>query len=901
MTPHTRQQPHALLEAVTGATDFMLVYLDTDFNFVWVNEPYARTCRMRPEEMVGRNHFELYPHAENEAIFRRVRDSGEAVFHKDKPFEFPDQPERGVTYWDWSLAPVKDAAGRVEGLVFSLRETTDHKRAQLRLVHQQRELYQFIEQAPVSMAMFDRDMNCLAYSQRWLTDYGRGHADLHGRNHYDIHPDLPEAWRAVHRRALAGETVKNDADHWRQSDGRDHWLRWAVVPWRDERGGVGGIIISAEDITESKRAEQALRQSEQRLRWALESARGGAWDLDLVSGEAWWSEEMYDLWGVEHGTCMRLENSLELVHEQDRERVATAVSASIAARADYQSEFRIRHPARGERWMSSRGQAIYDASGHPLRMLGITQDITGRKHAEEELARVRRSAEERAAELETVVRSVPVAVWIAHDPDCLHITGNSAAHELIRLAAGTESSLTAAEGQRPTHFKVFHEGRELHGHELPIQRAARGEVVRDFEEQIVFEDGTVRTALGNATPLLDEHGAPRGCVAAFVDITARKRAEEALRETDRRKDEFLAMLAHELRNPLAPIRNAAHVLGRLEIEEPRVDWARHIIERQVAQLTRLVDDLLDVSRIVRGKAALRIAPVELADLVARAVEAGRPFLDGKGQHFEMRLPAESARLEGDLARLTQVLVNLLDNAAKYTPQGGHIVLEAERVGEMVEIRVRDDGMGMPAELLPHVFDLFRQGERSPDRAQGGLGIGLTLVRNLVEMHGGQVTASSPGPDMGSTFAVRLPVLVSAPASPPATAQVLPASPAPTGQLKVLLVDDDPAVAESTAVFLELEGCAVRRAADGVEALRALGEFQPRLVLLDIGLPGRSGYEVARQIRQLPDGNHLLLVAVSGYGQEENLERSRAAGFDRHLTKPVDPDTLCALLAEAARR
>jgi PAS domain S-box-containing protein len=236
----------------------MLVYLDPEFNFVWVNDSYARTCQMRPEEMTGRNHFELYPDAENEAIFRGVRDTGVAAFYKDKPFEFPDQPERGVTYWDWSLAPVKDAAGAVEGLVFSLRETTAYKRAELGLARRQQQLYAFIEHAPVSMAMFDRGMNYLVCSQRWLADYGRGRPSLSGRNHYEVHPDLPEEWEEVHRRGMAGETIKNDEDHWRQADGSDHWLRWAVVPWLDERGDVGGIIISAEDITERKRAEREL-------------------------------------------------------------------------------------------------------------------------------------------------------------------------------------------------------------------------------------------------------------------------------------------------------------------------------------------------------------------------------------------------------------------------------------------------------------------------------------------------------------------------------------------------------------------------------------------------------------------------------------------------------------------
>ena len=740
----------ALLEAVAGATDVMLVYLDREFNFVWVNEPYARTCRKRPEDMIGRNHFELYPHADNEAIFRRVRDTGEAVFYKDKPFEFPDQPERGVTYWDWSLAPVMDAAGRVEGLVLSLRETTEHKRAQLRLGRYERGLCRFVEQAPISMAMFDRSMNYLAYSRRWLIDYGRGYPDLLGRNHYEVHPDVPEQWKTVHRRCLAGETIRNDEDHWRQADGSDHWMRWAVAPWRDEQDQIGGIIISAEDITERKLSEQALGQSEQRLRWALEAAGGGAWDWDLNLGEAWWSPEMYELWGIEPGSRMRLENSAALVHEQDRDRVVAAVQSSLAGHTDYQCEFRIHHPVRGERWMASRGRAIYDVSGHPLRLLGITQDIT-----------------------------------------------------------------------------------------------------------------------------------------------ERKRIEEQLREAGQRKDEFLAMLAHELRNPLAPIRNAAYVLGHAKLPQTRLTWAREMIENRVAHLARLVDDLLDVSRIARGKITLIQERLVLTDLIHRAQDYVEADMVAKGHRFEVHLPEQSVSLHGDRVRLVQVFQNLLTNAIKFTPGGGRIVLSAQATANEVEIEICDNGVGIASDLLPDIFDLFRQGERALDRSQGGLGVGLTLVRGLVEMHGGRVEAQSAGPGQGASFTVHLPRMQEA-EEPPITAEP---PPPPAARLRVLVVDDDPAVAESTVIFLELNGYEVRSAGSGGTAVELMKTFRPRVVLLDIGLPGEDGYTVARRMRALPEGRDVLLVAVSGYGHEDAIKHGVEAGFCRHLIKPVAPEELCAVLAE----
>lgn len=1032
---HNRQHQLALLEAVTGATDVMLAYLDPDFRFVWVNAPYARTCGLRPDEMTGRMHFELFPNAENEAIFTRVRDTGEAVFYKDKAFEFSDQPERGVTYWDWSLAPVKDAAGQVEGLVLSLRDTTDYRRAERRLAEQQRDLYQFVEQAPVSIAMFDRSMNCLAYSQRWLLDYGRGLADLHGRNHYQIHPDLPEEWKAVHQRALAGETIKKDEDHWRQSDGQEHWLRWAVVPWRNEKGEIGGIIMSADnitdqtrarvdlaegrarlagiidsamdaiisvdqsyrirlfnpaaesafgcraedvlgqtlerfiplglerqheahmrqfaasgliqrrmgtlgdlkarrwdgtefpfegsisqvsvagqrlftvilrDITERKRAEAALRESEEKFRSAFANAAIG---FAMVTPEGMFVDANPAYCTLTGYTLeeLRQQAFASLVHPDDYEVNMALTRDMLDGRiTDFVVENRYRRKDGDTVWVRKSVSVVRDVAGKPRWNIALVEDVTARKRTELELAQARAAAEDRAAELEAVLQAVPAAVWIAHDPDCLSITGNRTANELLRLPPDAEASLTAKADLRPVHFRVFHQGRELPGDMLPMQRAARGEEVRDFEEQIVFADGAVVTALGNATPLRNERGAPRGCVGAFVDISARKYAEEAMREADRRKDEFLAMLAHELRNPLAPIRNAAHILGQLKLNEPRVDWARGVIERQVEQLIRLVDDLLDVSRIVRNKITLRQEPLELSELFQRAIEASQPLLESRGHHLETRLPNVPVRLVGDMARLTQVLVNLLDNAAKYTGIGGVVVLEAVLEDRLLAIRVRDNGMGIPQDLLPHVFDLFRQSERASDRAQGGLGIGLTVVRSLVEMAGGQVTATSPGPGMGSTFTIRLPVSTPPAANGLANTDTLP-SQAQTGKLvtitpknlKVLLVDDDAAVADSTAVFLELEGCNVRHVADGASALRAVAEFRPRLVLLDIGLPDQNGYDVASQIRQLPGGDQILLVAVTGYGQLEDQERSRREGFDRHLTKPVDPHILSNLLADAA--
>jgi PAS domain S-box-containing protein len=417
----------------------------------------------------------------------------------------------------------------------------------------------------------------------------------------------------------------------------------------------------------------------------------------------------------------------------------------------------------------------------------------------------------------------------------------------------------------------------------------------DIEHRLLV-DGALKWVRERAEMEFDEQGAVVGGFGTTLDITKLKQAEQALIEADHRKDEFLAMLAHELRNPLTPIRNAAHVLGRLGSQEPRVQWAQQTIERQVDHLTRLVDELLDVSRIVRGKVTLKTEPVELAGVVNQALEMARPQIDAKGHRVALKLPRQPVHLQGDPVRLAQVVLNLLDNAAKYTPEGGSIEVEASMAGPVIEIQVRDNGIGIPAELLPHVFDLFQQGERTLDRSQGGLGIGLTLVKRLVEMHDGVLKAHSAGAGLGSTFTIWLPAL---PETPPADSrEALTASPATAVRCRALVVDDDPAVADSMTVLLELEGHEVRTAGSGEVALALARSFRPQLVLLDIGLQGMDGYQVARQLRaQQAADESLCLVAVTGYGHEEARVRSEEVGFDRHLVKPVYPDALFELLAE----
>ena len=464
-------------------------------------------------------------------------------------------------------------------------------------------------------------------------------------------------------------------------------------------------------------------------------------------------------------------------------------------------------------------------------------------------------------------------------------------------------------------FQIVDEGKRQPV-ENPALRALReGGVVGLANHTILIaKDGMEWAIDDSAAPIKDGQGAILGVVLIFRDVSERRRDEERLRrseeqfrqlaevlkESDRQKNEFLAMLAHELRNPLAPIRQGVEIFRAQSPAVPQLQWATDVIDRQVRQMTRLVDDLLDVSRITRGKIELRKKRVELSSIVESAVEASRPLLAERDHRLTVTLPPQPIELEADLARLSQVLLNLLHNAAKFMHRGGRVGLTVERQSDEVLIRVEDDGIGIPREMLSRIFEMFTQVDRSLDRCEGGLGIGLTLVKRLVELHGGTVEAKSAGPGKGSEFVVRLPVATTLPeaeAEPRAAAQMGERAAPPAGR-RILVVDDNRDAADSLGMLLGLLGHEVHIAYDGLEAVRAVAAFQPAVVLLDIGLPKLDGYEAARQIREQEGGSGRVLVALTGWGQEEDRRLSREAGFDHHVTKPVEFAELKKLIAES---
>jgi PAS domain S-box-containing protein len=522
---------------------------------------------------------------------------------------------------------------------------------------------------------------------------------------------------------------------------------------------------------------------------------------------------------------------------------------------------------------------ILDGAGRTVMVGGVAFDITEQIRAQHAL----RLTEER---FRLMAETVPCHVWAANASGAI-TWANSRWYEFSGLTAEQTAGYNWVSAIHPDDRE-----RCLDAYATALSDGS----LYQIEVRNRRADGQYRWLLTQAVPTRADHGAITGWIGTSTDIDDLKRAQEALRQADRRKDEFLATLAHELRNPLQPIRNALEVLSRTHPEGDQTRSVLEMLERQTLHMVRLVDDLLEVSRITRGKLELRRERIALQQVIDSALETSRPLIEAAGHELVLRLPDEPVILDADLIRMAQVLANLLNNAAKYTERGGCITLRAARHGNELTLRVRDTGIGIPHAMLPRIFEVFTQVEdRASRRTQEGLGIGLAVVRSLVEMHGGTVHAYSNGPGQGSEFVVRLPLPVDA------TLPEHPAPREPTPELvlpphRVLVVDDNRDAAESLGLLLQTAKVTVRTAGNGRAALAALADFQPNVIVLDIGMPGMDGYEVARRIKQLPEHAGTTLIALTGWGQDEDRRRCREAGFHHHFVKPVDVRALRQLLA-----
>ena len=644
-----------------------------------------------------------------------------------------------------------------------------------------------------------------------------------------------------------------------------------------------GIIIG---LGESARKAQADKTSQlltaRLLASIVESSDDAIVSKSLDGIIQSWNAGAERLFGYSAEQAIGRHISLVIPPERLAEEDDIVASLKAGKRIDHVETERVRSD--GQRvQVSLTISPIRDASGVVIGASKIARDVTERKRIEAEREK-----------FVTVIENSTDFIGMC-DLDGVPFFVNRAGLKMVGLDDIEQAR------RMPVASFFFSEDQDRMMHEFfpSVLRNGHGEVEVRFRH---FKTGAPRWMAYKVLTLPGADGRPVAFATVSQDVTERRRLEDDLRrvvaelsDADRRKNEFLAMLAHELRNPLAPISNAVRALSLGRRDETAVDSASEMLERQVGQIIRLVDDLLDVSRISRGKIALRPERVELTRIIDQAVEASRAQYRSMDQELTVSLPSEPVYLNADPTRLAQVVGNLLNNAHKFTDVGGRISVAVEREGAQVVIRVKDTGVGIAAEHLAGIFEMFTQVESSLERSRSGLGIGLTLVKTLVEMHGGTVEAHSDGPGRGSEFVVRLPVLRDVPESlSPAAPEHLDAS--PVVRRRVLIVDDNRDAAEWLATLLSLSGHETHIALDGDQAVKAAERLLPDAILLDIGLPRIDGYEVCRRIREQPWGRGLMIVALTGWGQEEDRQKSKEAGFNTHLVKPVDDEVIMNLLA-----
>lgn len=879
-----QQRARNLLEAIAETSTDSIFVKDGAGNYLFFNRAAARGTNRRAEDVLGKNDFALYPPEQAAHIMEVDRE----VMAGNEPITFEERltTNNGERTFLTTKGPLHDVSGEVIGLYGIARDITERKQVEKALAASSARLSGVIESAMDAIISIDAAQRIQLFNPAAERIFGCARSEVLGQ---DIDRFIPGRFQQAHvqhlQRFSAADANSHNLDgrgelYAIRSDGTEFPIEASIS--KIDLGEERLFTVILRDISARKQAEKSLREREEDMNRAQVVGHIGSWRLDVRSNTLTWSAENYRIFGVPEGTALTYETFLERVHPDDRDYVDQAWQAGLRGEP-YDIQHRLL--VDGEvKWVREKAELEFDEAGNLQGGFGITQDITDLKAAEQAL----RDSEARF-QLATEIGRAGAWDWNVRTGEIIWSRGH---YEVLGYQVGEVTACYQAWADR------VHPD-DISWVEAEIQRSMREHEDYVVEFRVVWPDSSVHWLSSRGRYEYEPDGACRRMVGVMADITSLKQAELALREADQRKDEFLAMLAHELRNPLAPIRNAAHVLGRLDLAEPRLRWAQDIIERQVSHLTHLVDELLDVSRIVQGKIVLKRTSIRLADLIRQTCEAVQPVMISKGHQFEVRMPPQAVVLEGDMVRLVQILQNLLNNAAKYTPDGGRIELIGRVQEAELEIEVRDNGMGISAELLPVVFDLFRQGNRTLDRSQGGLGIGLTLVRKLVLMHGGHVSASSSGPGQGASFIVRLP-LANEPVSLSSASVVQQEGSEIARALRVMVVEDDPVVAESMVVFLELDGYQVRSAAAAEAAMELITEFRPQVALIDIGLPGQDGFALAERIRRRADCADMKLFALSGYGHAQIVQRSQQVGFDRHLVKPVDPEMLGAILDKIAR-
>ena len=800
--------------------------------------------------------------------------------------------------------------------------------------------YRQIVESAVDYAIVSCDLGgqVISWSEGAHRVLGWTESEMRGQPiHRFFTPEDVAAGEVEREMATAAQEGAANDERWHvRRDGERFWASGELMPLKDgESGRIAGFVKILRDRTEQRRIDTQLRElndtlkaSEARLEMALDAGGMGIWQCDLKTREVKWWPGMDTIHGLPPGTRpLHMDEYYGLVHPEDREYVADAVRQAIANKSGHQVEYRVVWGNGSVHWLEARSKLLMNLQGEPWGMSGVCLDITRRKRVESDLKFLAGASAELAGLSDyqgTLDKIAHLAVTHFADWCAIDMLSDGG---LLQRVAVTHADPAKEQLARELHRRFPPEpGRITGGGPLTVLRTGQAERVGHMTDEMLEravanpEYRAVLRSLGFGSYMgvpLTVRGKTLGVISFVTAESGRRYTPEdlalaqdlarraavaienatllrALQDSDRAKDVFLATLAHELRNPLAPVWSGLSIIKRAPDDAVRVQQVAGMIERQVGQLARLVDDLLDVSRITTGKIELKKEPTNLVSILNSAIETSRPHMEAARHSLSVRFPeGDPTDLEADPVRVAQVFSNLLNNAAKYTPSGGRIEVDVQAEPQRLVVRVRDNGAGIAPEMLGKVFGLFSQAVGPSERSQGGLGIGLWLVDGLVRLHGGSVEAHSDGLDRGSEFVVYLPRLL------PETSAATPAIPSKEAEARrrrILVVDDNQDAANTLAELLQMLGGEISVAHDGETAVERVGQFAPDVVLLDIGLPDINGYETARRIRGLEGVRQPRLIALTGRGQEDDKRLATQAGFDDHWTKPVEPGRLQKLAA-----
>ncbi|MBW4564662.1 MAG: PAS domain S-box protein [Mojavia pulchra JT2-VF2] len=906
----------------------IIVAQDPEFKQVKANPAFAQILGISPEDNVSYTPVET-----PRPSYKVLRDGKELT-----PNEFPLRyaaihqvevrgTEVDIVRGDGTVfnlfgyaAPLFDEQGNVRGSVAAFLDISElqaalreRKQAEERTrqlithVQNQANVLDAILCASVDhIFIFDR-AGCYQYvSQGGATVMGLKPEDVVGKTWRELGlpPDTMTRLDAQREAVMAtGQPITAETDY-TAADGM-HYYEYILAPLQSAMQTIEGVIAVSRDITDRKQTEQALRQSEQRLRLAQRAAKIGTWEWNIQTNEVSWSEGIWDILGLEQGSEeLGMKPWVEFIHPEDRERISQTVETLFKQGEEYyDDEFRIIRKNGTVVWLASKGRIIHGVDGQVERILGVNIDISERKQAEEVL----RASEER---FQAFMAHSPASAWITDADGCL-LYLSPTYYQTFKLPAGDAVGKTVFDVYDIEIAQQFLEN---------IRTVATTNQVLELIEVAPRPDGTMGDFLVYKFPIANPSGQTLiGGVA--IDITERRRvaqereqllnreqaAREAAEAANRIKDEFLAVLSHELRTPLNPILGWTKLLRAGKLDEAKKAIALETIERNAQLQTQLIGDLLDISRILQGKLMLNICPVDLAATIEAAKETVRLAAEAKSIQIHTDFAPSVKSFMGDSGRLQQVVWNLLSNAVKFTPVGGEVKIKLESADTYAEIQVSDSGKGISSEFLPYVFDTFRQADSATTRKFGGLGLGLAIVRHIVEMHGGTVYVESPGEGQGATFTVRLPLMITTPEvkrNETQTEKLLDLS-----GVQVLVVDDEVDTREMLTFIIEQYGAEVKATSSATEALEILKQFHPDVLVSDIAMPEMDGYTLMRQVRgwpseqggQIPAVSEAMpkAIALTAYAGEFNQQQALKAGFQKHLSKPVEPDELVRAIASLA--